>query len=133
MSKHPVAHQLVRFACPALVAATVLLASCGMSTWQSGAKEDVRTVPAPLIDEPSGQAQSEVAVLAGGCFWGVQGVFQHVTGVTQAVSGYAGGSQATAEYETVSSGTTGHAESVPITVDPQKISYGHVLQIYFSV
>ena len=77
--------------------------------------------------------QFEVAVLAGGCFWGVQGLFQHVTGVTRAVSGYAGGSQATAEYETISTGTTGHAESVQITVDPQKISYGHVLQIYFSV
>ena len=63
----------------------------------------------------------------------MQGVFQHVTGVTRAVSGYAGGSRATAEYETVSTGTTGHAESVQITVDPQKISYGHVLQIYFSV
>jgi len=96
-------------------------------------QEDARTVPAPLLDESAGQAQSEVAVLAGGCFWGVQGVFQHVTGVTQAVSGYAGGSQATAEYETVSTGTTGHAESVQITFDPQKISYGHLLQIYFSV
>jgi peptide-methionine (S)-S-oxide reductase len=72
-------------------------------------------------------------LLAGGCFWGVQGVFQHVTGVTQAVSGYAGGSQATAGYEAVSSGSTGHAESVQITFDPQQISYGHLLQIYFSV
>ncbi|HEV8638703.1 MAG TPA: peptide-methionine (S)-S-oxide reductase MsrA [Chloroflexota bacterium] len=104
-----------------------------MSTSRSTAQEDVRTVPAPLLDEPSGQMQSEVAVLAGGCFWGVQGVFQHVTGVTQAVSGYAGGSQETAEYETVSTGRTGHAESVQITFDPQTISYGHLLQIYFSV
>jgi len=133
MSKHPVAHQLVRFACPALVAATVLLAGCELSTSQSSTKQDVRSVPAPLIDEPSGQSQSEVAVLAGGCFWGVQGVFQHVTGVTQAVSGYAGGSQATAEYEMISTGTTGHAESVQITLDPQQISYGYLLQIYFSV
>lgn len=68
-----------------------------------------------------------------GCFWGVQGVFQHVVGVTQAVSGYAGGSQATAIYEVVSSGATGHAESVQITFDPQLISYGQLLQIYFSV
>jgi peptide-methionine (S)-S-oxide reductase len=74
-----------------------------------------------------------VAVLAGGCFWGVQGVYQHVTGVTQAVSGYAGGSQADAAYERVSSGTTGHAESVQITFDPRQITYGRLLQIYFSV
>jgi peptide-methionine (S)-S-oxide reductase len=145
MSNNPVARQLVRNACPALLAAALLLAGCGMSTSRSTAQEDVRTVPtpllqedvrtvpAPLLDEPSGQRQSEVAVLAGGCFWGVQGVFQHVTGVTQAVSGYAGGSQETAEYETVSTGRTGHAESVQITFDPQKISYGHLLQIYFSV
>src|SRR3989441_1271886 len=133
MSKNPVSRQLVRNAFPALLAATLLLAGCGMSTSRLPAQEDVRTVPAPLLDEPSGQVQPEVAVLAGGCFWGVQGVFQHVTGVTQAVSGYAGGSQATAEYETVSTGTTGHAESVQIIFDPWTISYGHLLQIYFSV
>jgi len=83
--------------------------------------------------EPAGQRTSEVAVLAGGCFWGVQGVFQHVAGVTSAVSGYAGGSEATAHYETVSTGTTGHAESVRIIFDPRRISYGRLLQIYFSV
>jgi peptide-methionine (S)-S-oxide reductase len=132
MPKNPVSSQLVRYSFSAL-AATLLLAGCGMSTPRLTAQEDVGTVPAPLLDEPSGQAQSEVAVLAGGCFWGVQGVFQHVTGVTQAVSGYAGGGQATAKYETVSTGTTGHAESVQITFDPQQISYGHLLQIYFSV
>ena len=93
----------------------------------------MRTVPAPRLDEAAGDRQSEVAVLAGGCFWGVQGVYQHVNGVTQAVSGYAGGSQESAEYETVSSGTTGHAESVQITFDPRTITYGHLLQIYFSV
>lgn len=133
MSKNPISSQFVRYAFPALLAATLLLAGCGMSTSRLTAQEDGRTVPAPLLDEPSGQAQSEVAILAGGCFWGVQGVFQHVTGVTQAVSGYAGGSQATAEYETVSTGTTRHAESVQITFDAQKISYGNLLQIYFSV
>ena len=95
--------------------------------------EAMRAIPAPVVDEPSGQATSEVAVLAGGCFWGVQGVFQHVDGVTNAVSGYAGGDKKTAEYETVSSGSTGHAESVRITFDPRKISYGKLLQIYFSV
>jgi peptide-methionine (S)-S-oxide reductase len=117
----------------------LLLAGCGMSTSRSTPPEDVRTVqdvgtiPAPLVDEPEGQRQFEVAVLAGGCFWGVQGVFQHVNGVTRAVSGYAGGTQETAEYETVSSGRTGHAEAVQITFDPRTISYGHLLQIYFSV
>jgi peptide-methionine (S)-S-oxide reductase len=134
MSRNPVSSQLVRYAWPALLAATLLPAGCGTSTSQQlTAHEDVPAVPAPLRDEASGQAQSEVAVLAGGCFWGVQGVFQHLTGVTQAVSGYAGGSQATADYETVSGGTTGHAESVQITFDPRAISYGHLLQIYFSV
>jgi peptide-methionine (S)-S-oxide reductase len=95
--------------------------------------ETMRALPAPVVDEPSGQATSEVAILAGGCFWGVQGVFQHVDGVTNAVSGYTGGDKKTAEYETVSTGTTGHAESVRITFDPRKISYGKLLQIYFSV
>jgi peptide-methionine (S)-S-oxide reductase len=95
--------------------------------------ETARAIPAPVIDEQSGQATSEVAILAGGCFWGVQGVFQHVDGVTNAVSGYTGGDKKTAEYETVSTGTTGHAESVRITFDPRKISYGKLLQIYFSV
>ena len=97
------------------------------------AAEVARTIPAPALDEPVGQATSEVAVLAGGCFWGVQGVFQHVEGVTAAVSGYAGGDKATAQYEMVSTGTTGHAESVQITYDPRKITYGRLLQIFFSV
>ncbi len=88
---------------------------------------------AGLIEEPAGQAESEVAVLAGGCFWGVQGIFQHVTGVSQAVSGYAGGKATTAQYELVSSGATGHAESVQITFNPQMIGYSQLLQIYFSV
>jgi len=72
-------------------------------------------------------------VFAGGCFWGVQGVFEHVQGVTKAVSGYTGGAASTAQYETVSGGETGHAESVQITFDPAKVSYGKLLQIYFSV
>jgi peptide-methionine (S)-S-oxide reductase len=98
------------------------------------AAESARSIPPPALDEPANpQATSEVAVLAGGCFWGVQGVFQHVDGVTSAVSGYAGGGADTARYEMVSSGTTGHAESVRITFDPGRISYGHILQIYFAV
>ena len=91
-------------------------------------------VPAPQVDEPAAaRGAQETAVLAGGCFWGVQGVFQHVKGVTQAESGYAGGQQATADYETVSTGTTGHAESVRITYDPAQVTYGQILRIYFSV
>ena len=95
--------------------------------------EPARLVPPPALDAASGSGNSEVAVLAGGCFWGVQGVFQHVEGVTNAVSGYAGGSQQTARYDSIGSGTTGHAEAVRITFDPRKISYGRILQIYFSV
>ncbi|MET0475656.1 MAG: peptide-methionine (S)-S-oxide reductase MsrA [Mycobacterium sp.] len=91
-------------------------------------------VPAPGVDEPKpAPGTQETAVLAGGCFWGVQGVFQHVKGVTQAVSGYEGGDKSTADYETVSTGTTGHAESVRITYDPTQVTFGQLLQIYFSV
>jgi peptide-methionine (S)-S-oxide reductase len=92
-----------------------------------------RVVPAPAADVAPGPATSEVAVVAGGCFWGVQGVYQHVNGVTSAVSGYAGGEKGTAEYEYVGSGRTGHAESVQITYDPRVVSYGRLLQIFFSV
>jgi len=95
--------------------------------------ESATVVPAPTLDEKTASASSETAVFAGGCFWGVQGVFQHVEGVENAVSGYAGGSKENAEYEKVGSGRTGHAESVKVTYDPQKISYGRLLQIYFSV
>jgi peptide-methionine (S)-S-oxide reductase len=92
-----------------------------------------RVVPAPVQDEAAGSATTEVAVLAGGCFWGVQGVFQHIDGVIKAVSGYSGGEKKTAEYETVSGGKSGHAEAVQVTFDPRRISYGRILQIYFSV
>ncbi|HJU16770.1 MAG TPA: peptide-methionine (S)-S-oxide reductase MsrA [Stellaceae bacterium] len=108
--------------------------AAGTVYWNAGAAaESPHTIPAPAVDEPVGLATSEIAVLAGGCFWGVQGIFQHVDGVTSAVSGYAGGSKNTAEYETVSTGSTGHAESVRITFDPHRISYGRILQIFFSV
>jgi peptide-methionine (S)-S-oxide reductase len=94
---------------------------------------EVHKVPLPALDETAQTQPTEVAVLAGGCFWGVQGVFQHVKGVSSAVSGYTGGQQSTAQYETVASGTTGHAESVQITYDPRQISFGRLLNIYFSV
>jgi len=95
--------------------------------------EKGRAIPAPVADAPAGTATSEVAVIAGGCFWGVQGVYQHVKGVTNAVSGYAGGDKNTAEYDLVGTGRTGHAEAVQITFDPRVISYGRVLQILFAV
>jgi peptide-methionine (S)-S-oxide reductase len=95
--------------------------------------EEARVVPPPAMDESKGASTSEVAVLAGGCFWGVQGVYQHVNGVTNAVSGYDGGDKATAHYEMTSNGDTGHAESVKITYDPRKITYGRILQVFFSV
>lgn len=95
--------------------------------------DPAHAVPAPVTDEAAGNTTLEVVVLAGGCFWGVQGVFQHVDGVISAVSGYTGGAKETAEYETVSTGETGHAESVRVTFDPQRISFGHILQIFFSV
>jgi len=97
------------------------------------AQEQAVVIPTPAADEAAAQKSSEVAVLAGGCFWGVQGVFQHVKGVKGAVSGYAGGSRNTAQYEIVGRGDSGHAESVQITFDPRQVSYGRVLQIFFSV
>jgi len=100
----------------------------------SFAAEAAVVIPPPAEDaSPAAGANTETAVVAGGCFWGVQGVFQHVKGVTSAVSGYAGGGAASAHYEIVGSGATGHAESVRITYDPKQISYGRLLQIYFSV
>jgi peptide-methionine (S)-S-oxide reductase len=92
-----------------------------------------RVLPTPMVDESHATAQSETAVLAGGCFWGMQGVFEHVKGVSRVVSGYSGGDKATAQYETVSAGGTGHAESVQITFDPRQVTFGEILRVYFSV
>ncbi len=97
-----------------------------------GAEQAV-SLPPPATDAPKAAGTSQIAVLAAGCFWGVQGVYEHVRGVTKVVSGYAGGSGATAQYETVGRGNTGHAESVQITFDPAQISYGEILRIAFSV
>jgi peptide-methionine (S)-S-oxide reductase len=109
------------------------LGTVSMLNLSHSSAEEVHELPAPAADTAGQQQTSEVAVLAGGCFWGVQGVFQHVTGVSNAVSGYAGGEKSTAQYEVVGSGSTGHAEAVQVTFDPSKISYGRILQIYFSV
>ncbi len=113
------------------LAVAMLVAGVAMFAFRSAA-EDAREIPPPAVDAAAGAA-TEVAVLAGGCFWGVQGVFQHTTGVTMAVSGYAGGTAASANYDAVSSGLTDHAEAVRITFDPRVISYGRLLQIFFSV
>ena len=91
-----------------------------------------KPIPAPASD-PANAAASEIAVLAGGCFWGQQGVFQHVKGVTKVVAGYSGGAAGTATYDQVTTETTGHAESVQITFNPKQVSYGRLLQIFFSV
>jgi peptide-methionine (S)-S-oxide reductase len=98
----------------------------------NSAAEKAVKLPAPAVD-PAVSAQQETAVFAGGCFWGVQAVFQHTNGVLNAVSGYSGGSKETAKYELIGSGQTGHAEAVQVTYDPKQISYGKLLQIYFSV
>jgi peptide-methionine (S)-S-oxide reductase len=94
--------------------------------------DDAVAIAAPVLDEPA-KGHEETAIFAGGCFWGVQGVFQHVRGVKNAVSGYAGGSASTAHYEMVASGGTGHAEAVRVTFDPAQVSYGKLLQVFFSV
>jgi len=132
--RRPQVSRASRFFRPASIFAGLLLAAGIVVRGLPSAAESVRSIPPPGLDEPaSPQATSEVAVLAGGCFWGVQGVFQHVEGVTSAVSGYAGGAANTAHYDMVSTNTTGHAEAVQVTFDPRRISYGHILQIYFSV
>jgi peptide-methionine (S)-S-oxide reductase len=120
---------------PFWAAAVLAFAVPGIVLWRSplfGAEAPVVIAP-PAIDNPKAAGPPQTAVLAGGCFWGVQGVYEHVRGVQKVIAGYAGGDKATAEYETVSSGTSGHAESVKIIFDPAQISYGQILQIAFSV
>ena len=108
------------------VASAVLL--CGPAATFAAA------LPAPAVDIPAAaKAPPQTAVFAGGCFWGIEAVFRHVKGVSRAVSGYAGGAEKTASYEVVSTGVTGHAESVEVTYDPAQVSYGELLRIFFSV
>jgi len=95
--------------------------------------ESAVKIPPPAADAPAQDSGLETAVLAGGCFWGIQAVYQHVKGVKNALSGYAGGTQMDASYDTVSSGRTAHAEAVQVTFDPKQVSYGKILQIFFSV
>jgi peptide-methionine (S)-S-oxide reductase len=114
----------------ALLLAAAALLPLGTS---AAAAEEARMIPAPMLDEAPTENGTRTIVLAGGCFWGVQGVFQHTKGVISAVAGYAGGDKSTAEYEKVSTGATGHAEAVQITYDPRQVTYGRLLQIFFSV
>ena len=118
----------------AVLAAVGVLGFAGLQLQTSNAAEVAVKVP-PLGGEATAepQAAQATAVFAGGCFWGVQGVFQHTKGVLNAVSGYSGGSQATARYEMIGSGLTGHAETVQVTYDPKQVSYAQLLQIFFSV
>jgi peptide-methionine (S)-S-oxide reductase len=124
-----------KLASPLRLAALSAIAVLGVVLWHApifGAEAAV-VLPTPAIDNPKAPGPAQTAVLSAGCFWGVQGVFEHVRGMQNVIAGYAGGEKSTADYETVSSGTTGHAESVKITFDPAAISYGQILQIAFSV
>jgi peptide-methionine (S)-S-oxide reductase len=114
-------------------AAALALAAC---LWACGVGADAanKVIPVPALDTPAAEAAGlQTAVLAGGCFWGLQGMFEHVNGVTKVVAGYSGGTQATAHYEMVGTERTGHAESVEITFDPKRVSYGQLLRLYFAV
>ena len=115
----------------ALFAAIAALAAS--LTWSRAHAADAAALPDPAVDAPRSAAADQSAVFSGGCFWGVQAVFQHVNGVKTATSGYSGGPAAAAQYERVSTGETGHAESVEVTYDPSRISYGQLLKIFFSV
>ena len=127
-------HSMPRRRLTLLLAALVAAGGAGLALRTAAAADEARVIPpfAGAAMAPR-DATSEVAVLAGGCFWGVQGVFQHVEGVSSAVSGYAGGDRQGASYEAVGTGRTGHAEAVRVSFDPRAISYSRILQIYFSV
>jgi peptide-methionine (S)-S-oxide reductase len=117
-----------------LIAASLLLLAVAGLILALNASDKAVPLPAPAVDESlTSKSGQETLVLAGGCFWGVQAVFQHIKGVISATSGYSGGGSNTAEYEIVSTGTTGHAESVKVVYDPSKITYGKLLQVFFSV
>jgi peptide-methionine (S)-S-oxide reductase len=110
-----------------------LVVIAGLFFWPARANDAI-AIPSPAVDSPRATSSGmQTAVFSGGCFWGVQAVFQHVKGVSDATSGYAGGNASTAEYEVVSTGSTGHAESVKVTFDPSQVSYGQLLKVFFSV
>jgi peptide-methionine (S)-S-oxide reductase len=116
------------------VSAFLLMLTVGGAIACNAGDKAIAAVPSPVVDAPMATSKGEqTAVVAGGCFWGIQAVFQHVKGVINATSGYSGGAANTAEYELVSTGDTGHAESVKITYDPSQITYGQLLRVFFSV
>ena len=115
-------------------AAVLLIAFLLLSVVSRNSATAAVTVPNPVVDDALASAKGErTLVVAGGCFWGIQAVFEHVKGVVRATAGYSGGSAKTADYETVSSGTTGHAESVEVVYDPSQITPGQLLKVFFSV
>jgi peptide-methionine (S)-S-oxide reductase len=116
----------------ALIAALLLGAGLLLAS-QPQAAESAAQIAPPALDNPKAPGPPQTAVLSGGCFWGVQGVFEHVRGVQRVVAGYAGGAKNNAHYDLVGTGTTGHAESVQISFDPARVSYGEILQVFFSV
>ena len=113
-----------------LAVALVLFAA---KATRGASRESSEPVAAPVVDATAMSSAEDTAVFAGGCFWGIEAVFEHVKGVKSAVSGYAGGNSANPSYEEVSSGDTGHAEVVQVIYDPSQVSYGKLLQIFFSV
>jgi peptide-methionine (S)-S-oxide reductase len=124
----PSLHRITLRALAALFMITAVLI-----VWHAHAGEAAVTIAAPALDNPKTAGAPQSVVLSGGCFWGVQGVYEHVRGVRRVVAGYAGGQKNTAHYDMVSSGDTGHAESVQISFDPAQISLGEILQVFFSV
>jgi peptide-methionine (S)-S-oxide reductase len=122
---------MARFTRSGVAAALVLVAAAAF-LWARAAEPGV-ALPAPVLDPAPAGAEPQTAVLAGGCFWGIQAVFQHVNGVTRVLAGYSGGNTINPTYEEVSTERTGHAESVRVTYDPAKVSYGTLLQVFFSV
>ncbi|HEX3091879.1 MAG TPA: peptide-methionine (S)-S-oxide reductase MsrA [Candidatus Angelobacter sp.] len=115
-------------------AMNAVLILCLATTIACHASSAAVKLPNPVADEPLSKSKStETVVLAGGCFWGIQAVFEHVKGVSSATAGYSGGSASTAQYETVSTGQTGHAESVRVVYDPSQVSIGQILKVFFSV
>ena len=114
-----------------MLAGVAVVALGGWLVQAPARANDTHVIPPPALDAPAASGPQTI-VLSGGCFWGVQGVFEHVKGVTRAVAGYAGGAKDTAQYETVSTGSTGHAESVQVVFDPKQVSLGKILQVFFS-
>src|SRR5215470_2092317 len=125
LSRRPLSRKTGAAALLAVLGALFQITAC--------AAEKATVIPPPTVDNAKAAGPLQKAVLAGGCFWGVQGVFEHLNGVHRVLAGYAGGSRNTAHYALVGTGATGHAESVQITYDPQVVSYGEILQVFFSV